>query len=310
MTNAPIGTQPQKDVRPRITDPNSCGEDLQRNLSQVFALAPSICNGCADYHIVTALKRIAGQSGWSGGTRQLLLDTLRTVFSDLKMRNDDRVDILIAACADTGVLATCAHALSTEDTAFSERVSVTVVDRCPTPLKLCEAFAERHGLAVQTEKVDLIDTTTQFAADIVILHNLLVFVPESEQRNLLRTLAGWLKPDGCIVIWHPLVQPKSRMDYRSKREKRLKTIIEMIESRSVEIDEPLDSVRQRIERNLDEFLPGRPRTAKSEALLELIDEAGLVILTKNEVEFQIGGSSTSPRVQGLMAVVARPQASA
>lgn len=304
MTHSPTTHQPSRAIDLRITNPDSCGEDLVDNLRRVFTFAPTHCAGCADYHIVNALKRLTGQTGWSGGTRQVLLEALQPILADLAEHDSDPIDVLIAACADTGVLATCAHAFSTTDEALSARARFTVIDRCPTPLMLCETFRERHGFAVHTDIVDLLDTTQSFAADVVILHNLLVFVPEAQHEDLLRTLAGWLKPGGRVVIWQPLVQPRSRTDYRSKRAKRFDRMIEMIEDGSIEIGEPLETLRQRIERNIDDFLPGRPRTANARSLIEIIEAAGLVTLSTNEIAFQLGGSSGP--VSGMMALVGRP----
>ena len=57
--------------------------------------------------------------------------------------------VLIAAAADTGLLATVARAGSGLDP------DITVVDRCETPLELCRRYASERSLPVQTQIADL-----------------------------------------------------------------------------------------------------------------------------------------------------------
>jgi trans-aconitate methyltransferase len=79
------------------------------------------------------------------------------------------------------------------------RCRFRVLDRCPTPLSLCEAFGRRHGLNVTTEPYDLVGDAAENPADFVIFHSVLRFVPSEHHVEVVRKLLGWLKPGGRVI---------------------------------------------------------------------------------------------------------------
>ncbi len=202
---------------PDLADAATCGEDLARNVRQAIAIAPETCPGCADYHITSTLKRLIGKTVWERGARKALLDTLRPVFAELAARDTERIDVVIAACADTAVLSTCAHAAWLAGETILSRTHFAVVDRCRTPLVLCQDYGDQHGLQVGTEVVELLEPSRDFPADLIVLHNLLPFVPEDLQAGLLATFGRWLKTDGRLVIWNPVLAPDDRDGSHSTR---------------------------------------------------------------------------------------------
>ena len=58
---------------PEFADPAVCGEDFSGNLQRAISFAPANCVGCADYHIVSALKRLTGHTLFERGGRPALL---------------------------------------------------------------------------------------------------------------------------------------------------------------------------------------------------------------------------------------------
>jgi hypothetical protein len=265
---------------PSLADPEACGEDLACNAQRMIAIAPRHCVACADYHIVSALKRLSGDTVWARGTRQFLLSTLQPVIAELTAR--DRIDVVVAACADTAVLSTCAHAVWREGEAIFDRVCVTVLDRCPAPLILCEDYAARHRLQVKTDVVDLLDTSRNFPADLIVLHNFLSFVPMDQQEGLLRMLGNWLKDDGRIVLWQAMIPPAGDGN-RVKQMNGLEKIKAMIDDGRIAINEPKEVLFARLERYIDEPWPGERRFLDINSLPNLTVSAGLEVRSVVEV---------------------------
>ncbi|WP_162916817.1 class I SAM-dependent methyltransferase [Dongia deserti] len=171
-------------------------EDLAANLRLVEALAPAHCSGCMGYHLARARRRLkAGSPDALDRTETIQL--LRTC---LGQASHGAVDIVIAGVGDTNLLATCAEAMP--DLA---KVRFTVLDRCRTPLVLCEAFARRHGLNVETSQVEVGAPDAAFPADIILVHSLLRFLPRSAHRAVMLALRRWLKPEGMILFSHRLM---------------------------------------------------------------------------------------------------------
>src|SRR5690606_24805744 len=93
-----------------LEDPSTYGEDLLENLKLVMSLASVHCSGCADYHIRTVAHRATGEQFGINSDRVELVQLLGELISDRVTRRSGEIDVVIAGSADTGVLATVAHA--------------------------------------------------------------------------------------------------------------------------------------------------------------------------------------------------------
>ena len=171
------------------------GEDLAADFRDVGSIAKRHCRGCADYHITYVGKRLADPEAQIDADRGRLVDTLARLLSQQEGQ-DGTLDVAIAGSADTGVMATCVGAASLAGPAIAERVHYTVLDRCGTPLELCQRYAARNGLTVATQAADLFDAGLSRAANIVVVHSLLRFIPRERHRELVVALSRWLKPGG------------------------------------------------------------------------------------------------------------------
>jgi hypothetical protein len=264
-----------------VADPATCGEDLARNLRRIFAIARQHCGDCADYHVVKTAMRFIGTTAWEGGARPHLLASLRSMLD--RRRESGGVDIVIAACADTAVLSACAHAACLAGDAVLNDTRFTVLDRCRSPLELCEDFGAMHGLQVETAAVDLSTTARRFPADIVVVHNLLAFMPEETHKPLLRNLAGSLKDDGRILLWIPLFPGDDHKKARLREQKRSADIRAQIESGRIAIEEPLDVFVARLDRGADGSRPGERCYPDRESVTRLIAMAGLQVYSLDEI---------------------------
>jgi hypothetical protein len=277
------------ETRPEFADPTICGEDLRGNLKRAISFAPDHCAGCADYHIVSTLKRITGHMLFERGGRPALIDALRSIFGGMTTTDGD-FDVVVAACADTGVLSTCAHAAWAAGEGWLARSRFTVLDRCRTPLMLCEEYASRNGLTVRTEVVDLLETTREFPADLILVHNFLPFVPADRHHDLLRRLGSWLKPDGRVVIWQPVLPAGDRERFHLRQKKQVGDIVAAIESGTIDINEPKEALVARVERNVMQVGPAMMNMMDPESLKALIGSAGFDLRSFDELFFRLGGA--------------------
>jgi hypothetical protein len=184
-------------------------EDLAGNLRLVEALAPIHCTTCNGYHLARARKRLSAPEALD---RAEIVGLIRGRVAQRETAGS--FDILIAGSADTNLLATAAEAVS-----GAVQTRYTVLDHCQTPLAVCEAFARDHDLDLRTHQVDMGAPVETFAADVIVMHSLLRFLPRSLHGSSLLAMRRWLKPGGAIVFSHRLIgdargtEPYYRAEY-------------------------------------------------------------------------------------------------
>jgi hypothetical protein len=187
-------------AEPSLLDPASCGEDLRLLASRMAEIAPSLCVDCATYHIRFAVTRFVAPQKSIALDRPLLIRRIQRILADRARHSDDIIRIVITGAADTGILATCAHAAAALGDDLKARCRFVVLDRCRSPLTLCAEFARHHALDVQTAQVDLLAPPMRFDADLIVLHSFLRFISRDKQIALLKEFATWLRPRGRIII--------------------------------------------------------------------------------------------------------------
>lgn len=196
-------------IQPSLLDPKTCGEDLVQMAWRVSELAPVMCGDCAEYHMRFALTRsVSAVDRGVAVDRPLLIKHIQRILTEPARSPDGLVSILIAGAADTGVLATCAHAAAVLGEKLFSRCRFILIDRCRSPLVLCVEFAERHGVQLRTIAADLTAVDENFAADLIIAHSFLRFLDHSQQIELLKKFDAWLNPQGRIIVTQS-IRPKS-----------------------------------------------------------------------------------------------------
>lgn len=258
-----------------IADPETCGEDLQENFRQVFALATEHCGDCADYHVVKPAMRLTGSTVWEQGARPHLLQVLQDSFAEVGS-SDGSFDVAVAGCADTAVLSVCAHAAILAGEETFRRTRFMVADKCRTPLELCEQYGEKHGLDVQTEIGDLTKAAGLFQADIVVINNLLPFIPGQHHERLLRNLGSWLKKDGSIVLWATVYADKGQTGIADKRKQQRKERLRaLINGGQLSVEEPPEVFLSRLDRNVDGKRYAESDYTDAQSVIDLVEMAGL-----------------------------------
>lgn len=188
-------------AEPSLLDPKTCGEDLTHMVWRMSELAPSLCGDCAEYHLRFVLTRSVSSADKSIAVdRPLLIRHVQRILTDAALAPDAPINILIAGAADTGVLATCAHAAAVLGEPLFSRCRFILLDRCRSPLVLSAEFAGRYGVSLRTIEADLTTVTGNFAADLIVSHSFLRFLDRLQQIALLNKFDAWLKPHGRIIV--------------------------------------------------------------------------------------------------------------
>jgi hypothetical protein len=182
---------------PSLLDPVNCGEDVLANAARISELAPDHCVDCADNHIRSAVHRCTPVP--KGVDRPEFINLIRGVLIE-KAARPGHIEIVIPGSADTNILATTAHAAAVLGREVLSRCRFTVIDRCATPLILCREFGARHQFNVETLQDDLTANSLHFAADIIVVHSVLRFIPRSDQLAFLNRLRSWINARGHVVI--------------------------------------------------------------------------------------------------------------
>jgi hypothetical protein len=259
-----------------IADPATCGEDVAGNLRRMISIAPAHCPDCADYHITNAAVRLLDRAPWKRA-RPALLDALAPLLAEVGARGSAPIDVVIAGSADTAVLSTSGHAAWAAGDGIFRRTRFTVLDRCPSPLVLCDDYGARNGLRVHTEAVDLTSTAKAFPADIIVVHHLLPFVAEDQVAGLLRRLGGWLKEGGRLVLWHDVAPRGDEEANRRVKAARIAEIKARVGEGDIAISEPADVLFARLDKYVGAISEDPSSLAELESVKDLIASTGLAI---------------------------------
>lgn len=79
------------------------------------------------------------------------------------------------------------------------KIEVTIVDRCRTPLNICEAFAERHGQDWHTRCQDILDPLPDKTFSVVLTHSFLGYFNKDHRSRVVRQWYRSLRPGGRLV---------------------------------------------------------------------------------------------------------------
>jgi hypothetical protein len=161
-------------------------EDLPRLAALGFDLSKTCSADCADYHALRGYMRASGLVKGAARDGALIARALAARQGPLR--------IMIAGAGDTGLPASVANAR------WNDGSTITVVDRCPTPLKLCEFVAEEANIHFELRCQNFEDLSVRSAFDIIIAHQALPFIPEASRIDALRKFRHALVPGGVVLV--------------------------------------------------------------------------------------------------------------
>jgi SAM-dependent methyltransferase len=188
------------------------GEDLTENLRLTEKLAPLHCGSCDGYHLERARQRFAA-NGLQPLDQPELTDIIQDILAKAPNKSHGKPGILIAGIADTNLLSICCTAAERVSPGTARHIDFTVIDKCGTPLHLCEAYARRNQLHLATRAMDLSTGSLNIEADIILSHSLLRFMSEERHRQTMESFGRCLRPGGIIVYSQRLFVESSGRGY-------------------------------------------------------------------------------------------------
>lgn len=155
------------------------------NFEKNAILAQTHCKEvCKSYHTAWSLLRKVELVGGIYSDKS----QFEYFFEQLKQENPLR--ILIAGSADSGITEVVASNF--------EQANIIVVDKCVSPLKMCETTVK--GVDLQITCSDLLDYSPSQKFDLIVCHSLLIFFDEPQRIELLQQFESWLRPNGQIIM--------------------------------------------------------------------------------------------------------------
>ena len=103
--------------------------------------------------------------------------------------------VLICGGADYAVL-DLVHAAYAQ---MSATLAVSMIDVCPTPLRLCEWYAHTRGFTLTTEVGDILAFDDRAAYDLICTHAFLGYFDAAERVLLARRWHALLRPGGRLI---------------------------------------------------------------------------------------------------------------
>jgi hypothetical protein len=276
---------------PSLLDPSYCGENLAHNAERVSELAPQLCAGCADYHIRKALHRYTGPPVIFD--RPELIRLTGGIIADKAARSGQAVEIVIAGSADTAIIATLAHAAAMLGGEILQQCRFTLVERCLTPLRVCEEFATRHGLDFRPCHADLMSVAAPCPADLIVAHSVFRYIPNADQSRLLARMGGWLADRGRLVLSNRILFDDGGTEAKGEIRKRTAAntaAAEALANSRLRLAESGAATLRRLERAIRDG-EGRPGEVYSlDEVRALIRQSGLseISVETLEWEFAIG----------------------
>lgn len=155
---------------------------------------PATGESCRGYHERWQQRRLEGRDLGFGNDGPVVASLLR----GLGRRGDAR-RVLVCGSADYGLLAMVADALD-----GCPAPSVTVLDRCETPLMLNRWFAARRSLPIETVRGDALEHRPAQPYDLILVHTLLGFFDDADRHRLIAAWRDALAPGGRVLLSHPL----------------------------------------------------------------------------------------------------------
>lgn len=176
-------------------------EPLAQSAGPVRAWAAEHCvhdadGTCCDaYHGFWQTMRLMHLGATLGGHPGHYLAAI-TAWAAQPYRHPGVRRVLVSGCADYSMLAHLWQASS----AVGVDLQVTVLDICPTPLRLNTWYAERHGRSVQTVCGDVLAYQPPLGYDLIVTSSFLGFFSPRTRPALFDAYRGMLRDGGQLVF--------------------------------------------------------------------------------------------------------------
>lgn len=187
---------------------------MRRWCAEAVAVADVCCpdpssdqhSGCRDYHAVRPFLHASGLNTSS--------DVYEEMFQDIVQQwggTEPAPRVLISGSADFQVPAIVTQSLRD----IGKDPVIRIVDRCRTPLEMCEDAGGRLGMRWQTSRGDVAAHRAQAAYDLIVSDRLMGFVPPSRRPGVVRAWRNQLAKGGRLITTisvHPASDGSDRDD--------------------------------------------------------------------------------------------------
>ena len=188
-------------------EPLALSAALARRWAAESCLVDATGHRCDYYHGLWQTLRLVGLAPTLGGHPHAYLQAMQDVAQ--RWCSDTASSprrVLISGCADYAMLAHVLHAFAVH----AVPVHVTVLDICPTPLRLNAWYAQRVGQPVELVCADLLQHTPHTAYDLVVTSSFLGFFSPARRPPLFAAYARMMRPDARLIFSNRLrPQPES-----------------------------------------------------------------------------------------------------
>jgi hypothetical protein len=287
-----------------LLDPQSYGEDLFAVANRAGELSKTLCDGCGAYHFRIPASRAVGRSESLEKDRPQIVKAIGDIWKQNTQKNTP-FELVIAGSADTGLVATTAHAIALQGQDALHRTHFTVIDRCPTPLWLCAEFSARHGVACSTIQGDLLTAKPSKPVDMVVMHSVLRFFSVPDRVQFLRHASGWLAPKGLLLISNSYggQSEEQRLSREKTREESLKCVESAIREGRLVSPFSLSELGPILRQSFVESLDRDRVFFEASDVDKLAESAGLRIINFSFSSPQDSGSDKkrSPRILAVLA---------
>jgi hypothetical protein len=260
-----------------------------------FRLAHELCGRCRQYHALWPYRRLAHMVAGIEGSFEILRLLLRASMPP-------RGRILIAGCADAGLLALTARAL--EDVPCS----IEIADRCLTPLAVVRRYADEHRLSVTTHEVELGRERLSQRYDVILGHGSLRTIARGERADFLRSIGEMLAPGGTLIQAEPYYGANASDPFINYVDDMIATLLQQ----SIALPEPEEAFRARIARDVSNMSKRINDGLGARELAVIVGESGLVLRVAAEYELKGTDMLLNPRLNnfGMQIAVALPAGTA
>lgn len=171
---------------------------LARRWAATCCVAHDAGVSCEPYHALWPYLRLMGLGKTLSGHGAQFLHEMGDWARDWVTRGRrERPQVLVSGSADASMLAHVVHAAR----GAALEVDVTVVDRCETPLRLSQWYAERVGFSGLTVACsDVLDFRPARRFDLVVTSSFLGYFAPAERVRLFQAYADLMAPGARLVF--------------------------------------------------------------------------------------------------------------
>ena len=195
-------------------------------------------NSCSGYHYGWVFLQALGLISGLASEREMIVADIRKAVTDLKIKR-----ILVAGAADFGLLSLLHEALGSECTSKD----IVVTDRCATPLKLSEEYANFFGFAIKTCQEDLLALSISPPFDLISVIRFWFFYFGQRHQTLHKLTHCLLR---MALFYNQSIRPEKGEVVLSYKQQEIVDMLELAKSRSWQED---TSANARIETIVREF---------------------------------------------------------